>query len=60
MVVCVLRRYAYGDSEIMQHLDGVVSESHDSSASSMAEKYSLGLGLTPSRPNLNYIAVFNQ
>jgi hypothetical protein len=26
----------------------------------MAQKYSLGLGLTPGRPNLNYIAVFSQ
>ena len=49
-----------GSAEVLGHVDAVISESHDSSASSMAEKYSLGLGLTPSRPNLNYIAVFNQ
>ena len=49
-----------GSCEVLGHVDAVVSESHDSSASSMALKYSLGLGLTPGRPNLNYIAVFNQ
>jgi hypothetical protein len=49
-----------GDCELLGHVDAVVSESHVSSAATMAEKYSLGLGLTPGRPNLNYIAVFSQ
>ena len=43
----------YADSEILQHLDGVVSESHDSSAASMALKQELGRVLTQGRPQLN-------
>ena len=49
-----------GDCELLGHVDAVISESHGSSAATMAEKYSLGLGLSPGRPNLNYIAVFSQ
>eukprot|EP01047_Picozoa_sp_COSAG01_P052141 COSAG01_NODE_5454_length_4255_cov_3.187199_3_plen_999_part_00 len=47
-----------GDCQLFGHVDAVVSESHATSASNMALKYSLGLALTPGRPNLNYIAVF--
>ena len=52
--------YQYADSEIMQHLDGVVSESHDSSPVSMSIKQELGRVLAQGRPQLNYIATFNQ
>ena len=53
-------RWADGTSEVVQHVDGVISESHHSSAADMSLKEEYGRSLSLGAPQLNYIAIFSQ